>query len=259
MNEYVFPAGEVIFRPGEPGTRAYLIREGNVELLRDSGTLLTVLGPGEVFGEMSLVEERPHALTARARGAVKAHGLTRDDFERMLTTDPVMFRAYLKTLFERLRMLSARFDGEQVEEASKAKGGPRQLPAPPPAAVTVTLHPLTHRAAETLPEEGLVIPKFPFRIGRASESRENDRLDLNDLWLLDREPFHVSRNHALFNLREGTVNVVDRGSKRGTHVNDVHIGLRGKQTFAELEDGDNVVILGGLSSPYQFRAHVTRS
>ena len=248
MNEHVFLPNAVIFRPGDPGVRAYLIREGTVELIRetDENSPLAVLGPGEVFGEMSLIEERPHTLTARARGTVKAHGLTRDEFERLLTTDPAMFRTYLKTLFERLRVLSARFETVVAEPISSTRE------------VSATIHPLTRRAAESLPEDGLVIPKFPFRIGRASEARENDALDLNDLWLLDREPFHVSRNHAIFNLHEGAVLVVDRGSKRGIHVNDVHIGVREARTHAILEEGDNVVILGGHSSPYQFRVHVAQ-
>jgi hypothetical protein len=245
MKEQAYQAGTVIFQAGDPGVTAYLIRAGTVELLRGE-SLLAVLGPGEVFGEMSLIEERAHTLTARARSSVTAHGLTRDEFERLLTTDPAMFRAYLKTLFERLRILSAQFEGSPPEQM------------PPAGGVVVTIHPLTHQAAQALPENGLVIPKFPFRIGRASEAREHDPLDLNDMWLLDKEPFHVSRNHALLNLRNETVMVVDRGSKRGMYVNDVHIGVRARQTHAALEEGDNVVILGGNSSPYHFRVHVSK-
>lgn len=249
MNEHQFATGTMIFQPGDAGVRAFLIREGRVELLRtiESPAPIAVLGPGEVFGEMSLIEERPHALFARAASAVRAHGLTRDEFEQLLTTDPATFRTYLKTLFERLRLLAAKFETAHVDH--------------PPAnalanALTVTIHPLTRRAAETLPEEGLAISKFPFRIGRAAEARENDRLDLNDLWLLDHEPFHVSRNHAAINLVGGAVIVEDRGSTRGTHVNHVHIGVRNPHTHANLEEGDNVVVLGGLASPYQFRIHV---
>ncbi len=248
MNEHKFAPGAIVFRAGDPGVRAFLIREGTVELLAagPAAKQLAVLGPGEVVGEMSLIEERPHALTARAVGAVKANGLGRDEFEKLLTADPVTFRTYLKSLFERLRVLSAR--------VATAEGGPNLVDN----AVTVTIHPITRRAAESLPEEGFPITKFPFRIGRASEAREQDLLDLNDLWLLDKEPFHVSRNHALVNQHDGAIIVEDRGSKRGTHVNDIHIGVRNEHTHAALEDGDNVVILGGLSSPYQFRIHVTR-
>lgn len=249
MNENQFAAGAIIFQPGDPGTRAFLIREGTVELLKREGTPpIAVLGPGEVFGEMSLIEERPHGLFARAATKVKAHGLTREEFEQMLTTDPATFRTYLKTLFERLRMLSARFEAAQVEHAPAAA-----------KTVTVTIHPLTRRAAETLPPEGLVITKFPFRMGRAAEARENDRLDLNDLWLLDQEPFHVSRNHAAITLLGEMVIVEDRGSTRGTHVNQTHVGVRNAHTHASLEEGDNVVVLGGHASPYQFRVHVSHA
>src|SRR5262245_54252361 len=119
MNEHVFQSRQIIFRPGDPGDQAFLIREGTVELLRGSDVLkrIDVRGAGEVFGEMSLIEDRPHTLTARAQGVVKAHGLTRDEFERLLTTDPSMFRSYLKSLFERLRILSAR-----AESAAQVEG-----------------------------------------------------------------------------------------------------------------------------------------
>src|SRR5436190_8971699 len=110
MKEIEFSAGTVVFRPGDPGDWAYLIREGSIDLLRVAGageTRMARLGPGEVVGEMSLIEERPRALLARAASAVKAAALTREDFEQMLLTDPATFRVYLKALFERLRSLSA--------------------------------------------------------------------------------------------------------------------------------------------------------
>jgi len=249
MNEHDFPAGMVIFRPGDPGDRAYLIRAGTIELLRgpvDRPLRLAQLGPGEVFGEMSLIEERPRSLTARTVSAVKVSALTRDEFEQLLTADPATFRLYLKALFERLRSLSAQ------EETSLTE------PAPMAGKVSVTIHPLTRRAAETLPDNGLPIPKFPFRIGRAPEAREGQPLDLNDLWLLDRMPFNVSRNHALLDLAGSTVVIKDHGSSLGIYVNDVHIGGDTPRRQMVLEDGDNVVVLGKRSSPYHFRIHVAR-
>ena len=236
MAETTFFAGTFIFRPGDPGDRAYLIREGKVDLLRpgaDRPTRVAQLGPGEVFGEMSLIEERPHSLTAWAVTAVKASVLTREEFENMLTTDPVTFRLYLKALFERLRSLSPYAD-MPVAESTQATTG----------TVSVTIHPLTHRAAETLPDFGLLIPKFPFRIGRAPEDREKEPLDLNDLWLLDREPFNISRNHAVIELHGNSVIIKDRGTKLGMYVNDVHLGGPASLRQATLEDGDNVVALG---------------
>jgi len=248
MQSIDFPAGAIIFQPGDPGDRAFLIHEGKVELLRGPATSLTRmtrLGPGEVFGEMSLIEERPHSLTARAISAVKASALTREQFESKLTSDPITFRLYLKALFERLRSAPV----EAVVEDLIVTAEP---------IVSVTIHPLTRRAAETLPDDGLLVYKFPFRIGRASEVREPEALDLNDLWLIDREPFSISRNHAVIDLEGDAVVIMDRGSSLGIHVNDVHLGGKGHRRQMSLDDGDNVVIIGGKLSPYQFRVRVSR-
>jgi CRP/FNR family cyclic AMP-dependent transcriptional regulator len=242
------PAGAVIYHAGDPSASAFLIREGAVELLRGGPAAVRVahLGPGEVFGEMSLVDERPHALTARAVTDVRLSSLTRSEFELLLTADPAAFRVYLGALLERLRCLAA-----QAEAA--------QIAAPPPGGDTaVRIHPLTRRAAATLPAGGLPVEKYPFRIGRAPAADEEMPLDVNDLWLIDQCPFHVSRNHALLERAAGAVVVKDRGSALGVFVNDVHIGGKSAGRQAALEDGDNVLVLGGRMSPYQFRVEVTR-
>jgi hypothetical protein len=194
---------------------------------------------------MSLVEERPHQLTAWAVTAVKASALTREEFEKLLATDPGAVNAYLKAVLER-----ARSSESEIHLAA-------QVPESAPL-VSVVIHPLSRRAAETLPEEGFLIPKFPFRIGRASEHIEREALALNDMWLLDREPFNVSRNHASIELQGDSVVIKDRGSSLGTYVNDTFLGGASKVRQATLEDGDNVVILGSRSSPYQLRVHVSR-
>jgi hypothetical protein len=195
---------------------------------------------------MSLIEERPRSLTARAVSAVQVSSLTRAEFELLLTADPATFRIYLTALFERMRSLSA-----QVEAA--------RLEASPPAHdLAVTIHPLTRRAAATLPQDGLPVTKYPFRIGRAAMEDEAIPLDLNDLWLNDQRPFHISRNHALLERKADTVSVKDRGSSLGIYVNENHIGGPSATHEIDLEDGDNIVVLGGRMSPYQFRIHVGR-
>ena len=88
-----FPAGTVIFRAGDSSVCAFRILQGTVELVgKTDETRLAQLGPGEVFGEMSLIEERPHALTARALTDAQLSSLTSDEFESMLTADPVAMR-----------------------------------------------------------------------------------------------------------------------------------------------------------------------
>ncbi|MFO0811103.1 MAG: cyclic nucleotide-binding domain-containing protein [Gemmataceae bacterium] len=239
-----FAAGETLFRAGDSADRAYLIESGQVEILAGT-TRVALLGPGEVVGEMALIEERAHGKTARAAKAGSATSLTRAEFEHDLLHDPSKCRQYLIRLFERLRTLS-----EKSAESPTV---------PAVSALKVTIHPLTRKAAETLPDAGLPIEQFPFRIGRASEAAEREAMDLNDLWLLDTSPFNVSRNHLAIDFWDGSQLIVkDRGSVLGTIVNEVTIGGRHQHRTAPLVEGDNVLILGGPASPYQFRIEVVR-
>jgi CRP-like cAMP-binding protein len=272
MTEQEFAAGHVFFRPGDPGDQAYLLHEGQVELLAGAGdafTRVALFEPGDVFGEMALIEERPRVLTARAVTAGRANPMTRDEFERQLTHDPARTRQYLRSLFERLRSLTARIGGE-IEPgragppgppADPGRPAPVELPPGPgtPTGWVVVVHPLTHKAAETLPDQGLRVTRFPLRIGRAAGAGERDALDLNDLWLLDGKPFNVSRNHCEIHVDGSGLVVRDRGSQLGCVVNDEWIGGRAAVRSARLDTGDNVLVIGSRMSPYQFRVAVSRA
>lgn len=246
-----FRAGDILFRAGDPSDSAYLIESGHVEIIRGQGadaTQIAVLGPGEIFGEMALVEDRPHTLTARATSNGEATSMTRPEFEDSILHDPARARKYLRGVFERLRDLMA----YQEEQAPPADSGPLAT-----MSTKMTLYPLTRKAADTLPDEGLPITQLPFRIGRAAEAREREALDLNDLWLLDSEPMQVSRNHLSIDSWDGQYFVVrDRGSKLGTIVNQHLIGGNSKSSVAPLSVGDNVIVVGSPVSPYQFRLRV---
>jgi hypothetical protein len=121
----------------------------------------------------------------------------------------------------------------------------------------VVVHPLTRKAAQTLPDEGLLVTRFPLRIGRVTAADEQEPLDLNDVWLLDDLPYNVSRNHCEIDVgRNGPV-VRDRGSYLGCFVNEEWIGGRASLISLRLEVGDNVLVVGSRVSPYQFRLSVS--
>ena len=268
MSEQEFLAGHVFFRPGDAGDQAYLLHHGQVEIL--AGTVeplkrIGLMNAGDVFGDMVLIEERPRSLTARAVTAGRASPMTRDDFERLLTDDPKRIRQYLRSLFERLRSLTVQMGARAAvrpEAGPTAPSGPVEIPIPTGKAAewAVVVHPLTRKAAETLPDEGLRATQFPLRIGRASAADEREALDLNDLWLLDVQPYNVSRNHCEIYIdpHDGPV-VSDRGSHLGCGVNEERIGGRSRQGVATLEFGENVLVVGGGMSPYQFRIVVSRA
>ena len=61
-----FKPGDVVFAEGDKGDKMYVIRSGEVEILRD-GHVVETLAPGGIFGEMALIDGSPRAATARAR------------------------------------------------------------------------------------------------------------------------------------------------------------------------------------------------
>lgn len=246
MEQIDFPANATIFKAGDAATGAFLIQEGQVQLLQGN-EVLSELVSGDVFGEMSLIKDGPHSITARAMSAVRLSRLSRTDFERLLTEDPPSVRVYLEALFERLRLLSAQWESPKEDSSASKKG------------ISVTIHPLTRRSAATLPRDGLLISKYPFRIGRAAAENEEIPLALNDLWLVDKSPFSISRNHVSIERTADSVVIKDRGSSLGIIVNDVNVGGDSPIRKLALEEGDNAVVLGGRMSPYQFRIHVTRA
>lgn len=269
MTELEFAPGHVFFKSGDQGDYAYELIDGQVELLAGAAEKLNSVGsfgPGEVFGEMALVEERPRVLTAVAIAGGRAVAMNRDEFEHLLTHDPARARRYLRSLFERLRSLTARLGADAevaASEAAATPAGPAPVAFPSSYGKTadwvVALHPLTSKAAETIPDEGLAVGRFPLRIGRVTGAHENDALDLNDLWLLDEAPFNVSRNHLEIDVDRKGVVVRDRGSHLGCRVNDEWIGGRTQSASARLKDGDNVLVIGSPDSPYQYRIGVSRA
>jgi diguanylate cyclase len=90
-----FKAGETIMQQGEAGTCAYIIEEGQVEVLmeRPDGKIVPVAtrGPGTIVGEMAIVDRAPRVATVKALKDTKMLEITQEDFDlRLKTTDPVI-------------------------------------------------------------------------------------------------------------------------------------------------------------------------
>jgi len=103
-------AGEIICREGEPADCAYLIEHGSVEIqVIRQGAAVTVghLGPGDLFGEMSMIDDSPRSATAIAREHCRLVVVTHDQLmRRVAQTDPVL-RMCLAALTHRLRAATA--------------------------------------------------------------------------------------------------------------------------------------------------------
>ena len=88
VEEVRISAGEELFAEGSPGDRAYVIRSGELEILKRSGgreVLLAVRKGGEVIGEMALQEESPRTATVRARTDGVLLAIDKEQLDRLLS------------------------------------------------------------------------------------------------------------------------------------------------------------------------------
>lgn len=81
------PAGKILVREGQRGDAMYLIREGQVEIIKDFQTIAT-LGQGDVFGEMSLLNSEARTATVRAKNTCRLYKLNRLAFESVIQAFP---------------------------------------------------------------------------------------------------------------------------------------------------------------------------
>jgi CRP-like cAMP-binding protein len=120
-----FRTGETIFREGEPGTEAYLIRRGYVSITKtDAGRTieLATRGPGEIIGEMALLDEKPRSATVAAKSEVEVEVITRGDLHKLLENAPEPLVTILHQLLIRLRDtsdLAASLAAERAEEENR--------------------------------------------------------------------------------------------------------------------------------------------
>ncbi|MBM2827103.1 MAG: Catabolite activator [Dehalococcoidia bacterium] len=104
---YICPAGEVIFRQGDPGGVMYLIKSGTVRIvlpIRDEvESTLLVLNPGDLFGELSLFDGGDRTATAVAQEPVESITITREDMFAFLRRRPDAAIRILGVMAARLR------------------------------------------------------------------------------------------------------------------------------------------------------------
>ena len=174
-----FSPEEIVIEEGTKGTSAFVILSGTAEVIKKLGNreiLIAILGEGQVFGEMGLIEDRPRSATVRARSELKIRIIDRDHFNELLRTKPSVLIPILKSLFERLRQasewLAERTTDDHVEIG---KEGPFE----------VIMEGQTAEAKKVLDNRKLLITKFPFLIGRYSQNMESDVFYNNDLFIVE--------------------------------------------------------------------------
>lgn len=147
INCHVFPAGTILFKKGESRQCAFLIEKGNVQIIgnddKDNATgpdslnddVLCVLGSGEIFGEMALIDSSPRSATAVTQDECRIFVIPRQTLEERLgNMDPIV-SLLVSLLIERYRSTRVNLpesikqdqQGTFIEKVSRYDSLPKEL------------------------------------------------------------------------------------------------------------------------------------
>lgn len=114
FQEVSYPRGKHVFRQGEPGQALYLVERGRVRLYRThlggQEKTLGFLGPGEVFGEMSLLDQGERSASAVAEEEVLLQALYREAYMALVRRLPLIAHNLARVLAHRLREVNLELD-----------------------------------------------------------------------------------------------------------------------------------------------------
>jgi CRP/FNR family transcriptional regulator, cyclic AMP receptor protein len=101
-NEDAYEAGDVIINEGGRSQSMFVILEGTASVVRD-GQTLAQRSPGEFFGELSMIDQRPRAASVVADTSMRCLVLEHEVLRDIAMSDPQVAWSLLKTLASRLR------------------------------------------------------------------------------------------------------------------------------------------------------------
>lgn len=194
--------GEKLFEEGEPGSSMYVVQSGRIRLVRRVGAAevpIALLGQGEVFGEMAVLEGLPRTAAAVAAEESVVLELTRPLFEQMIRENGEVALRILRKLSSRLReadhqintFLTAGSVSRAIEllrqlgsAAPVESGERRRLPEEFETSALATLAGVSLRAAAEMEAEfrvaGVIAGEFG-RLTLASDLELDDYLDYLEL------------------------------------------------------------------------------
>jgi len=116
-----FPKGTVLFREGDPGREMYVVQHGKVSISKRVGEvekILTTLGQGEFFGEMSILNNAPRSATATCAEDSKLLVIDPKTFEAMIRGNAEIALRMIKKLADRLQEADNQIENLLFRDAS---------------------------------------------------------------------------------------------------------------------------------------------
>ncbi|HLV26961.1 MAG TPA: Crp/Fnr family transcriptional regulator [Gemmatimonadales bacterium] len=146
--EKIYARNGVICFEGDPGDALYIVRTGRVKvvLVGDDGreVILGVLGAGEYFGELSLIDDQPRSAHVIAMEDSRLLVLRREDFRKRVEANPGIAWALLQDLSQRLRQADSKI-GDLVLLDVPGRIARALLDAAPDPDANVVARALTHQ------------------------------------------------------------------------------------------------------------------
>lgn len=103
-----YPVESMVFCECQPGTELYIIQKGQVKITKivdNNEVLLAVLKPGDMFGEMALLENKPRSASAIAAEGTQLLAVNRQNFNQMVSTQPQLIARLTTTLADRIWLM----------------------------------------------------------------------------------------------------------------------------------------------------------
>lgn len=268
-----FGEGQVIFKQGEPSDKFFIIRSGQVVLTREANGATTELGkagPGEVVGEMGVLQNLPRSATATAKGRVWLYGMTLSDLADKRSDG----QDHPGTIVSRVLAQRLRKSMEKLDQAALEKLAAPLAPVEPEArsaGAVASGQPATRTpGARPLPTAAAV--KVGLRMGwrtgdqvQWSEQGSEHILPMifgrgpgpasaplgTELVLVEENPPQwLAPVQFSLEVQHGAVVLKDEQSPHGTEVSGVSVGPAAGMTQVQLPAGTHVLVAGGEGSPY---------
>ena len=113
--------GRVVFIRGDAGDKAYIVESGRIDI-RENGRVLEAMQPGEIFGELALIDGAPRSASAVAVGPTRLIVIERERFFELLRDNADFALGVMRLMARRLR---ARFADEKSPEMNPMPVAPR--------------------------------------------------------------------------------------------------------------------------------------
>jgi len=250
-----FGEGQVIFKQGEPSDRFFIIRSGQVVLTREANGTTTELGkagPGEVVGEMGVLQNLPRSATATAKGRVWLYGMTLSDLADKRSDG----QDHPGTIVSRVLAQRLRKSMEKLDQATLEKLAAPLAPPPAPAknpglspVVKVAIRMGWRSGDQVQWSEQSSQHTLPMIFGR-EPGPQGAPAGTEVVLIEENPPQRLAPVQFSLEIQNGAVVLRDDQSLHGTEVSGVSVGPSAGMTQVQLPAGTHVLVAGGEGSPY---------